>query len=118
MDYTSIATPGRASFELAAFAVSRDEGEDVLNAAMEDWEARAKRGGGRVDIRVVHVLEGGRSRMRVVPMRSSDSIVSDGLKRLGREIPSGTSVEQLTQTYGNTSREVERLLEREVVEIH
>ncbi|KAJ7611520.1 hypothetical protein DFH06DRAFT_1308299 [Mycena polygramma] len=83
-----------------------------------DWQARLKRGGGRIDVHLVFVSEGQATRIHLIPLRSSDGAISHRLDQLSRMLPVGTTIEQLMDRFPQICGEVEDLLDTDVVEIH
>ncbi|KAJ6461595.1 hypothetical protein C8R47DRAFT_1202414 [Mycena vitilis] len=83
-----------------------------------DWQARLKRGGGRVDIHFVFVSEGYAMRIHLIPLRSSHGAISHSLDQLSRTLPVGTNMEQLMYRFPRIFEEAEHLLNTDVVEIH
>ncbi|KAJ7612954.1 hypothetical protein DFH06DRAFT_1370966 [Mycena polygramma] len=83
-----------------------------------DWQARLKRGGGRVNLHLVFVSEGRATRIHLIPLRSSNGMISHGLDQLRRRIPVGTNMAQLLDRFPQIVDELEDLLDTKPVEIH
>jgi hypothetical protein len=80
---------------------------------------RARHGGGGLfETQFILVAEGSAVRVHIMPMRSSQSAMADGLKQLRRRIPAGIDLKQLTERLPCIPAELKTLLKIEVVEIH
>ncbi|KAJ7458321.1 hypothetical protein B0H11DRAFT_2061711 [Mycena galericulata] len=90
----------------------------AAGAKAGDCYARAERGRGLFETHFVLVAEGGSVRAHIMPMRSTHSAVSDGVKRMRRQIPAGIDIQLLTERFPHVTEELESLLKMEVVEIH